>query len=493
MSPIPTPWSRNRWWFIAGVSLIVSLALPLNAQWQIDGVAVSDTISDQRLSSMVSDGKGGAFILWADRRSGNYDIYAQHLDEQGNFYWEDQVRAIIQHPATQFAPITLPDGEGGVVLVWLDFKNMGTPPDIFAQRIDWEGDTQWEPGNGVPIVIAPNIQGGQSLTRSSDGHFIVAWADERSGGGKIYAQKFTLNGEMLWDTNGKLASSNGSGGFTEITADHVGGCIITWTPCDGTNQLYAQRLDGNGNRLWGNDGIVASTAFANCVDTERISICTDSSNGAIIGWEYSDNFNAYIQRVDSAGNRMWGDTGIQLGNVGSQQFSPEVAMINRNKLVCVWKDFTFLYIQKFDLIGQSYFPWPGIKFNTFGFSDGRRNNIIVNESREILVANANKMGFFPDTVHIYSHKIDSSGSLLWDSAGVAICEAPFGKEAPLIITDMKGGAIISWIDFRNHPGNTAEIDIYAQRIYSDGHVGGDSMTSIRIKDISKNKNGIQID
>lgn len=119
----------------------------------------------------------------------------------------------------------------------------------------------------------------------------------------------------------------------------------------------------------------------------------------------------------------------------------------------------------------------------------------INSEKDVLIATTKLIPYQPpfDTVNVYAHKIDNSGQILWDSSGVPICQKPFvfvDIVRPLLTSDMQGGAIITWIDYRKGAG--VDVDCYAQRVYSDGNVGGDTMTSIRTYFPTDNT-GIHID
>ena len=45
--------------------------------------------SERRLPFLVTDGLGGGIVAWQDKRNGNWDIYAQviNLDGQVGAYW----------------------------------------------------------------------------------------------------------------------------------------------------------------------------------------------------------------------------------------------------------------------------------------------------------------------------------------------------------------------------------------------------------------------
>ncbi|MEO5618803.1 MAG: FlgD immunoglobulin-like domain containing protein [Candidatus Eisenbacteria bacterium] len=54
------------------------------SQWTPDGMPLCTAANDQEYPTVASDGAGGAFVAWQDRRSGtNYDIYAHHVNPAG--------------------------------------------------------------------------------------------------------------------------------------------------------------------------------------------------------------------------------------------------------------------------------------------------------------------------------------------------------------------------------------------------------------------------
>lgn len=64
---------------------------------------------------------------------------------------------------------------------------------------------------------------------------------------------------------------------------------------------------------------------------------------------------------------------------------------------------------------------------------------------------------------IYAQRIKADGSIAWTNNGVAVCTNLADQTDAFIVEDGKGGAIISWQDIR-----TGNRDIYAQRIDSNG-------------------------
>ena len=56
-----------------------------NILWQLNGVFVSNADDTQSHPKNIPDGKGGSIYAWQDKREGQYDIYAHHLNPFGQF------------------------------------------------------------------------------------------------------------------------------------------------------------------------------------------------------------------------------------------------------------------------------------------------------------------------------------------------------------------------------------------------------------------------
>ncbi|WDT80847.1 MAG: IPT/TIG domain-containing protein [Candidatus Manganitrophus sp.] len=127
--------------------------------WAADGVPIAAAANNQSVPQLVSDGAGGAIIAWEDNRTGTSDIYAQRVNRDGIAQWAENGIPVTAAANAQLSPQVIPDGSGGAILVWLDFRNGGTP-DLFVQRINGDGAAQWG-ADGIPLSL-----GGQRPTIS---------------------------------------------------------------------------------------------------------------------------------------------------------------------------------------------------------------------------------------------------------------------------------------------------------------------------------------
>ena len=86
-----------------------------------------------------------------DKRNGNQDIYAQKVDSNGIVQWTANCAGVAVKNATQQNVQVVSDGAGGAIIVWEDSANGAF--DIYAQRIDASGSLQWA-ANGIVICDA---------------------------------------------------------------------------------------------------------------------------------------------------------------------------------------------------------------------------------------------------------------------------------------------------------------------------------------------------
>src|SRR5262249_13908135 len=67
---------------------------------------------------------------------------------------------------------------------------------------------------------------------------------------------------------------------------------------------------------------------------------------------------------------------------------------------------------------------------------------------------------------IYAQRLNSAGTPVWTADGVVVCGAPDTQGALEMVADGAGGAIVTWLDFRNL--SLTSQDLYAQRINASG-------------------------
>jgi hypothetical protein len=373
--------------------------------WVADGVPICAAADDQEAHQLVGDGSGGAIITWEDRRGATADIYAQRVDANGDTLWTADGVPICTVASNCGDPQLMGDGSGGTIITWRDSRNGNY--DIYAQRLDANGDTLWS-ADGVAICTAANHQYSPQLISDGSGGAVITWYDYRSGSHyDVYAQSVDASGNTQWAADGvAICNAANSQSLPQLISDGLGGAIITWRDDRSGSHfdVYAQRVGADGNVLWPTNGAAICTV-AN--DQKSVQLTGDGIGGAIIIWEdqRSGTWDIYAQRVGANGHSLWAADGVPICTAADNQRSPQLISDGFGGGVIAWDD------------------------HRSGKTD------------------------------IYAQWVDANGNILWPVNGEAICTAADYEYYPQLAGDGSGGAIITWEDSRN--GND---DIYAQRI-----------------------------
>ena len=308
-------------------------------KWTNNGVLICSAANFQYTPYLVSDDSGGAIITWRDDR-GSGDIYAQRVSVNGQVKWMVDGVPICTATNIQFSPQIIRDGNGGAIITWYDARASSVNSDIYAQRISSNGSIQWTP-NGNIICSAPNNQGGPILTTDGNGGAIITWTDERASSFEydIYVQKVNSSGSTQWTPNGvAVCTLTGIQGPNDIISDDNGGAIITWMDTrSGEYDIYSQRINSNGIVQWTPDGVAVCTA-AGWQTTPRI--IKSASGSAVIVWEDLRNgFDIYTQKVSPNGSMLWNPDGIAITELSqSFQFHPEITEDGHGGAIITWAD-----------------------------------------------------------------------------------------------------------------------------------------------------------
>ncbi len=373
------------------------------ALWGADGLPIGARGAEQTLCGMIDDGAGGAIVVWERNRAGQWDIYAQRIDESGAIGWADGGVPVCTAADAQFDAIVAPDGSGGAIVAWHDLRgHVGV--DIYAQHVSASGETRWEP-NGVPVCTAPNGQRSAHIVADGAGGAIVTWQDGRKRRDHdIYAQRVDSAGAALWAPNGvAVCAADSMQKYPEIVADGSSGAIVMWKDRrSGAGDIYAQRVSAAGTTLWRQNGVAVCTSGG----VEKFPrIVADDLGGAIVTWpdHRSGSSDIYAQRVSASGETSWAANGVPVCTAADAQEFPQIAADHSGGAVIAWQD------------------------ARAGAHD------------------------------VYLQHVSAAGKAQDNPNGLPLCTAPNEQFFPKLVTDKDGDAIVTWQDFRDGD----DYDIYA--------------------------------
>jgi len=425
---------------IFGAIAVAILPATAAAQWQPGGVA----LGNGRFPAIVSDGAGGAIVAWD---YAGLQIKAQRLDSSGVAQWNPGgVTLSTSAPGLYALPFVVSDGAGGAIVLWNQ--------PLRAQRVNADGVAQWTPG-GV-IVCQTVVTSTAAAVHDDAGGVIVAWQDHRPEEARpfaeehIFAQRLTANGVPQWTPNGVMLSDPNLLQFgTWIVPDDAGGAIVLWNQLywDDTyfewydEDVYAQRLDASGNKLWAgtlNGAPIVNNPFI----FDQIShAAPDGSGGAFIG---HIGEGCFVQKIDENGSPQWGG-GVEVGVF--QPLEPFVISDMEGGVLVAWQEdgnVRNIFAQRLNSDGIPVWPAPSTPVSTAPgnqiiwdmASDGAGGALIVWHD---LRADNN----FRD---VYAQHLRSWGSPEWDANGKMIANGPRDQQDPVLISDGANGAIIAFDD-----------------------------------------------
>ncbi len=317
--------------------------------WTIDGIPVCTATGDQHRPYIVPDGEGGAVIVWHDARDGEYHVYGQRLDADGNSLWSLDGEMISKPHAVpgckQLFPTSVPDGSGGAIVAWhADCYNDMDNREVHVRRIYAAGDSLW-PGETILTDFTGGRHNNPAIASDGNGGAIIAWPrNEEYVSYNMYCQRMAPDGSRLWQPGGRiLAFSNDRMDYPYAASDGNHGAYITWTdfgenPGSEISDIFIRRVKADGTPDW-----TSKLLMADASGTQRTgSIISDGEYGAIVSWRdfrHADESDIFAQRVDSTGFLYWGESASPVCVVSNTQaLSRLVSDGSAGALIC-WYDY----------------------------------------------------------------------------------------------------------------------------------------------------------
>ncbi len=398
-----------------------------NALLATNGLLVSSHPQSSSLVDwdLMSDSGGNCVLTFTDTRAGgDLDVYAYRISQAGAFLWGANGVTLSNNADFEPNPSVAELSDGSFAFVWSVNPSSGTG-SIVAQRLDPNGNPLL---GASPLVLATgtavNEKPGFSKVVASDtGNFVVLWLRNTalfSSPRHIKVQKYSPAGSALWNAGAPTSVFDSTSvpiaHQPTLQPDLSGGVAISWHASGALSDCYVQRLDTAGVELFPHNGLAVSLeagrhkfdpALAQLVPSGDLVVIFDRRDPG------QGNRGVGVQRISTAGARLWGNDGIELELVDAVSEGFErIVPLGSGVLV-------------------TYFQYP-----TFG---SQNSNILA-------------------------RRLDENGATLWGPN--SLCTNLVPKDKPRLISDPSGNARMVWDDERADSG-----DIYAQNIYATGAAG----------------------
>ena len=198
--------------------------------------------------SFAQSEAGSSIHVWSDLSSGSRDIYAMKVDAYGQNMWPLPI-AITASPGNQDNPIIIRHSENEYIIIYEDYQNNQTCT-LRAAKINHNGVHYW----GAEGVSVADLQ-----STKANVHYliqgvntIIIWEDDSGPHINIHGQKLNSNGLRMWGENGvQLTFGIGRENITGIYPDGTDGFRLVYNPSLGSSySILTMIYNANATMQW---------------------------------------------------------------------------------------------------------------------------------------------------------------------------------------------------------------------------------------------------
>lgn len=444
--------------------------------WEDGGIKVRQGVHIEWQRTATIGLENETIFIWSDTRHGGRDIYAQKVDASGNSLWTEGGTPIALSEGRQEDPLAVPDGQGGVYIIWKDYRTEPEKGDVYGQHVLSDGSLAWDT-DGVPLS---NLTGGQdalNLCVDGLGGAFAIWVDhsESSGVyGQIYATRISFDGTILAPGVGIPVVTN-VGGHATISLEYGGDghAVMVWNDTRIAEELdlYMQRMDATCTPQWSTPeegGIPLSNITG--VDEIAPKVTHVSGDTMVVVWEdfrvNPTSGDVYIQYLDGGGNFLLDPSGVALCDHTSKQSKPRVKA-DAGSAYVVWTDFRAhpewgdIYVQRFTLSNGVEWQDDGIPVST-AIRKQKQPRLTTDGQGGVYVVWMDERNAPHPEEDIFLQHYTSDGTASFAENGLSISEEANLQEGPIVRKDQQGGSFVIWSDWREgSPG------LYVQHVTPD--------------------------
>ena len=471
------------------LSCAVLLPSPAHAAWPNDASQPVTLVSQpgvQAVTASIADGAGGYFTVWNDKRAGNYDVYAQHVDVSGNLLWGTGGAAVATGAGDQANPEVVLDATGGIIVGWVDASATAA---VFAQRLNAAGAPQWGVG-GVRVAVQANPQFPFTMCSDGAGGAEFAWDYLFSGPDiDVYAQRLAPAGTRLWGTGGVPVCTPASTSDLSVgVSDAAGGMWIVWRDNRATtHDIFGQRLNASGVAQFATNGINVESFISG--DIEDLTAVSDGMGGVIAAFSLH-SFGDY----DVVATHAYGDGSNQASSFtteGADQRFPTLAADPAGGFFMFWSNVR-LDIRG-DVFGAHFtsagFPSPGwppgglvvaggldiYQDSPVALADGEGGAIVTWREGNSSIRQIMAQRF----------DVNANRPPGWQSGGNAVATRAVNNTGQVLAATGNGGVFCTW----DVPLSVSDYDLAAQRIDRFGKIGTPEPHIAGVKDVPNDQGG----
>lgn len=459
------------------ISVFLSLCLGIvaatqaSAQWSgdsTDHLVVADGAGEQVQPKIVPTADGGCYISWFSSMTG-YDVRLQRLDAAGNEMWAHNGVLVADRgfSSTQDYDLDV-DLTGHAVLVFRDDQFGGVK--ITAQRIAPDGTPTWGP-NGLQFSNGSDFVASPAIAATSDGFTVIAWINNSD----THLAKISVAGNVMWST---IISDPGGAGINlaSMHGSDAGSIIMSWVQFAAffdPKHLYAQKINPDGSEAWASRAAVfenGSLQFGNFPDFRP-----DGLGGAVFSWyDTAAGLNVFTQHLNSDGTERFPHNGAAASTFPAERVSPAATYdLATDSVYVAWTELANnqgdrgIYGQRLDSTGNRLWTDRGVEIAPVDPFDSGSVNVQALDGNMVTMWIENAGGFSQDRV--LAHALTADGDPIWVGGTVEIASDLTQRGRLVTAMSSNGFIITGW-----QVGDFGVADLETHNINPDGTLGASS-------------------
>lgn len=286
--------------------------------------------------------------------------------------------------------------------------------------------------------------------------------------------------------NTMITDTLGSQVVPIVVTNSTGDSYISWYSEFGdlNFDLYLQKMDKNGFKLWNNDGLKISDHETMTWVTEYDMILDKDENVILVTQDIrTGNSNIFAYKISPSGEFIWGNDGLQLTNTPGFDPAPQVTVTSNNDLIFLWAEepenttqVSTVFVSRYSEDGTKL--WETNLSDTLDFM---LPHMLYTDNDDLIVSwitldtISDTLAGQTNWMHVFAQKLNANGTLAWEN-NIQIDSSNLMRYLSLypassLESDNNGGAYIMWQSFfTTEHGGSGMPTTYINRIHSDGSI-----------------------
>lgn len=437
----------------------------------------------------------GRFYVTYNAPVGN-DIYyyLMFFDKEGNSLWDEPKLVSSKQTKLSFNTnqMLYVDKDENALLICPNsqFDPSQTQETYTVYKVDKEGNDLW-PAEGINLMgkESKRALAMVSVLQLADGSYVFSWTESSPGNDykyRVRLQRLSESGEALWG-EGKVIEDEIEGVSDPYLVD-AGNNEVIIVYSRGTQQyIYADRLDFEGNSLWGEPTLVYGGGGFGSSPLWTILTTCPAEGGVVVGWhgdpEGSSYESVYISYIKADGSYGFatGAEGLKLNYSDLRAFNPSIAYDDANDLIYVaWRETSGLQdrqgilTQLVSLQGELLWNPNDEERQICPVDDYQASYQSAMIGPDGTYATFYMVNFddFKD-VKVFACLQDGEGNALWENSPITLSDYE-SRKGSLYVTNYNQDQWICFWDDERTVTDTAKYDIshlFAQNVGIGGNLG----------------------